>query len=137
MTANLEVERKTENRSFSKIIDDAYCAGEENLNKDGRTPLDSCEGGVITISKKGVCPNGDEKILSSKTEVVQPTQTPMWGVPGFPQQNVPTNIKYTCAGYYDPNSYSHKYKLINSYGQVISSGLSSYNCEEMKEDLSN
>lgn len=58
------VSRFTRNRSFSQIKEEKYCVGDKSSRYGS---LDQCPDGLITVERRGVCPNGDNRLLTLET----------------------------------------------------------------------
>jgi len=60
----VSVSRITRNRSFSQIKEEKYCVGDRNSRYGN---LDQCPDGLVTIERRGICPNGDNRLLTLET----------------------------------------------------------------------
>lgn len=61
---DVSVNRITRNRSYSRIEEKRYCLGDRSTSYSS---LDKCPDGLITVERKGVCPNGSSRTLTLET----------------------------------------------------------------------
>lgn len=61
---DVTVNRVTRSRGFSRIDEKRYCLGDKSTSYSN---LNACPDGLITVERKGVCPNGSSRILTLET----------------------------------------------------------------------